>query len=241
MTTPPSLPSLSSSDIETRLTTVQRVLGWLAKEVADIVQLVHAPSGDAALKPEQLIFSPISAQGVDVQSIIAAADQHAASLALLSGAAESEASRAVKALYLGTDSLPARYLSPRIIHGGKGVLYAGPVLKQYETDAATAHVQRLVMWPAGFYRNDATKDTQLFLKSPDRHTLVCIDGLPSNVPTVKVFTYNHESQQFQEHVLPNAMELSAGQCEVFTNAASVCVQASLAMFSNEQLNLPQAA
>lgn len=210
-------------NLESRLKTVQTVLLWLTKEVGDLRALVgDKPSTDVAVP-----HSAASAVGVDLQAIIDQADA-------LQAPQENLASAAVKKMFLGADSLLVRYLDAKSIVGGKGSLAPGSLLRQYDEDIWPATAARLLMWPSGFYRDAVTKDTQLLLKAPSRHLLLCINGLPGNTPVVKLHEYVVEQGSYREYTMQACVELTEAEASVFTQAANACLQDLLATFVHEQ-------
>lgn len=83
----------------------------------------------------------------------------------------------------GPTSLLVKYLSSKIIEGGRGFIMPIPDFKQYDDDILFASTDSLKKWPCGFYRNRKNQEVQLLLRTVDG-TIICIDGLPSNKVTV---------------------------------------------------------
>lgn len=218
-----------TTDLAQRLTTVQRILSYLTIEVGAIqAALQGAPTIDQSVP-----HSPASAQGVDLQALISQVDQAASTIAPVVD--DSPESKAIKEFFFGSNSLLTRYLSADAIAGGQGVIAAGWVLKQYTDDILTAIPQRLLMWPSGFYRNATTKDQQLFLKSPDRHHLVCIDGLPSNTPQVLLYHYSQDAREFLRIELAADKPMASHEVQVALRVVNECLHSSLATFTHEEL------
>lgn len=224
-------------DLAKRLQTVQRILTYLAQEVTEITTEVRKLMPAAQI--QSIPFSAASAEGVDLEAVIADADRAAESKAKSSWKPpieESATSFAVKKMYLGADSVLVHYLAEGVIAGGEGAIKPNGIVRQYEDDLLGATPSTLVLWPAGFYRNHTTMDMQLLLKSSDRRTLVCIDGLPSNTPRVIVYSYQPEQSSFELFEMVPALALNERECSAFRAAMEQCVHSSLPGYHLEALN-----
>ncbi len=89
----------------------------------------------------------------------------------------------------GGQSSILKFLSPTIIHGGRGFIKPTATFQQYEEDIMKADPDRVLGWPAGFYRNRDSKDEQLLvhvISTDNDRVSYCLDALPSNDGRVRI-------------------------------------------------------
>lgn len=89
-----------------------------------------------------------------------------------------------EANFTGNGSVFCRFLSSDVITGGKAFLKPGVSgLQQYAEDITKPGYGAIINWPTGFYRNEKTRQMQLFVRSDNY--MVIVEDLPLNTSEPK--------------------------------------------------------
>lgn len=153
-----------------RLARLQQFADLFQQELQEIQALVKAE-----LAPG--IVSPTSTSPEEMNTMLEALANQAGTTILKLQDTAGSVTQAYDKFIFGKASLFMHHLSNKVIVGGRGQIEINADLQQYEESATGAPADALKGWPEGFYRNDVTKELQLYIKLSD--TLAFIyDGLP---------------------------------------------------------------
>lgn len=97
----------------------------------------------------------------------------------------------------GPKGVILKHLSPTIIEGGRGFIKVSKTFQQYDADVMFTDAERLLTWPAGFYRNSETREDQLMIKMlhvDGEIKCICFDSLPSNVGQMRIIVLTNKEQ-----------------------------------------------